>query len=86
MPKYAIYKMFDNCTPPNNLCGAGGYMKGVLVGTSQDNPMIEYNDNIVHCPDCEFYQPAAFSGKAHCLWFEHDLYSDNAYCYYGRAK
>jgi hypothetical protein len=61
MPKYAIYKMFDGCTPPNNLCVASGYMKGVLVGTSQDNPMIEYNENIVRCPDCEFYQPAAFS-------------------------
>jgi hypothetical protein len=38
MSRYAVYKFFGSSSAPNNIDSCG-YLAGVLVGTSDDNPL-----------------------------------------------
>lgn len=43
MSRYAVYKLFDGCSAPGNI-ESYGYLAGVLVGESDDNPLYRRKD------------------------------------------
>ena len=43
MSRYAVYKLFDGCNAPENITSCG-YLAGVFVGESDDNPLYRRED------------------------------------------
>ena len=43
MSRYAVYKLFDGCSAPGNI-ESYGYLAGVYVGESDDNPLYRRKD------------------------------------------
>jgi hypothetical protein len=43
MSRYAVYKLFDGCSAPGNIESCG-YLAGVCVGESDDNPLYRRKD------------------------------------------
>lgn len=39
MSRYAVYKLFGDSKAPGNLASSGGYLKGVLSGVYDENPL-----------------------------------------------
>ena len=43
MSRYVVYKLFDGCNAPENIESCG-YLAGVFVGESDDNPLYRRKD------------------------------------------